>query len=167
MRTLPTRDRIVELLDYLPETGVFVWKHRMDAWRGWNARWAGRKAGTIVNGYVSIGIDYHQCYAHRLAWLYVYGTLPPEFLDHANGIKHDNRISNLREATKPQNSMNSPGRSKLGLPKGVSWNGSSFVAQILAPGRKRHIGSYGTVEEASAAYSAEAMAHFGEFARTE
>lgn len=49
-----------------------------------------------------------QVLAHRLAWRLHYGNWPVMDLDHKNQNKQDNRIDNLRLATRPQNEANKP-----------------------------------------------------------
>jgi hypothetical protein len=162
-----TAERLRQLLHYDPERGVFTWLSR-PAERSWNTRFAGTRAGTINGlGYVVIGILGRRYKAHRLAWLYVHGEWPGRELDHINCDKSDNRIANLRPATRSQNIANSRARSDStsGL-KGVRWHESSrrWLARLTAGG-KRHIGLFDTPEAAHAAYIAAAEKHFGEFAR--
>jgi hypothetical protein len=77
----------MELLEYNPESGIFTW-------RGTNRR--GRVAGCRASdGYVKIAVDRRQYLAHCLAWLYVHGKWP-HYVEHINGIRHDDRIANLR-----------------------------------------------------------------------
>jgi len=96
-----TQERLKELLNYDPETGIFVWKTK----RGRCP--AGAIAGSPnVDGHIKIRIDYNYYLAHRLAWLYVYGEFPASCMDHANRCPSDNKISNLRPATFKENQQN-------------------------------------------------------------
>jgi hypothetical protein len=96
-----TAERLRELLSYDPDTGLFRWRISR----------RGSPAGEIAgcgngDGYLRIKIDHSLCLAHRLAWLYVHGKWPVEQLDHISGVRADNRIANLREATNAQNHQN-------------------------------------------------------------
>ena len=97
-----TADRVLELLDYDPETGHFRWRVTKGS-----KRMAGEVAGCLYGkGYWSIGIDRRLYYAHRLAWLYVHGEWPKRVIDHINRDKLDNRIVNLRDVTISENGLN-------------------------------------------------------------
>ena len=158
-----TQKRLKETLSYCHETGVFTWRERVskpdqDAAKvaSWNTRYARRKAGVKTHGYVKISIDDKKYYAHRLAWLYVYGFIP-DLLDHINRIGTDNRISNLRAATKRLNVHNSTRKDNTTGFRGVtmSANGKRFIAQGKIPGRtSQYLGTFDTAEEAHAAYLA-------------
>ena len=66
----------------------------------------GAPAGRINGrGYVQVGLHGRYYLAHRLIWLLFYGTLP-ETIDHINGIRHDNRIANLRDVSLQENLKN-------------------------------------------------------------
>ena len=129
----------------------------------------GTKAGTVLaNGYVHIGFCRRYYKAHRLAWLLMTGSWPSALIDHVNGVKSDNRWSNLREATRTQNAANA----RLAVHNSSGFKGVSFHARrgrwqanIRTEGRYRYLGLFDTAEEAHAAYSREAKKHFGEFAR--
>jgi hypothetical protein len=73
-------------------------------------------------GYIHIKIKAKAFKAHRLIFLYHYGYFP-EFVDHIDGNKQNNRIENLREASKQENSQNQKVRwtNSSGV-KGVSWH---------------------------------------------
>lgn len=156
--------RLRAALSYDPETGIFRWRQRH------GCRAGGAIAGTkdAKRGYVQICIDGHQYRAHRLAWLYVHGKWPTPEADHRNGVGSDNRIENLRVATRSQNSCNGAahkdGRSGI---KGVSWNvgREKWVAQIRATGQTHFLGRFAKMKDACAAYRAAAARLHGEFAR--
>lgn len=151
-----TQKRLKETLVYCPETGVFTWRERIakpnqNAAKvaSWNTRYAGKEAGVKTHGYIKIAIDDKKYYAHRLAWLYVYGAIPP-LLDHINRNGEDNRIQNLRQATKRMNVDNSTRKDNTTGFRGVtkSANGKKFIAQRLSvKGKSRYLGTFDTAEE--------------------
>ena len=159
-----TQKRLKELLSYDPDTGEFRWRMTLN-----NRAPSGSVSGYVNHhGYVRIMIDKKTYQAHRLAWLYVYGEFVPE-LDHKNGVRSDNSISNLRPATRSQNLGNSrkPSTNRSGK-KGVSWNESrqKWRADIQHNGRHIWLGRFDTSEAAHAAYCKAARELFGEFAQT-
>lgn len=89
-------DRLRELLDYNPETGVFTWRVTRS-----NAR-AGKAAGNVCKkGLLHIGVDGSMYSAHMLAWLYVHGVMPRQKeIVWLNGATTDNRIANLAPRVK-------------------------------------------------------------------
>lgn len=89
-----------------------------------------------------------------------------ELVDHVNRDGLDNRRENLRLATHSQNAANMrvQKHNKLGV-KGVSRSKKRFTARIRFNGVLYFLGSFKTIEEASAAYEAKAVELFGEFAR--
>jgi len=89
-----TQEYLKSIITYNPDTGIFVRKN------GRIPKYVGK------NGYMQISIQYKKYYLHRLAWLYMYGFMPEKEIDHINGNKSDNRICNLREATRTQNRHN-------------------------------------------------------------
>ena len=106
--------------------------------------------------------------AHRAIWMILNGDIPEGMtIDHINGNGLDNRISNLRLATRSQQSMNRKKcRGGEGLMKGVCKHKGRFRAQIRADGVKYHIGYYGTEEEAHRAYVEKAKQVHGLFMNT-
>lgn len=112
-----TQEILKKFLTYESETGIFRWNED----RGRVKK--DEVAGSLTNwGYVQIRILGKMYSGHKLAWLYVYGEFPKLFIDHINRIRNDNRIGNLRLATKSQNSQNTT-ICKLNTSghKGVSW----------------------------------------------
>ena len=170
-KPLPTQALLRAVLDYDADTGIFRWKRNPAKPERWNSRWAGAEAGALKpSGYVIVTIDYELYRAHRLAWVYVNGDVlaPEDEIDHVDGVRSHNWIGNLRPATKTQNMANSAGwkeRPAQGLPKGVFMCRSKFQASIFRNGKKMHLGTFDTAEEAHAAYLSMAAAVDGEFAR--
>lgn len=160
-----TAKRLREVLRYNRRTGIFTWiKQSGNAGNG-------RKAvvGSLrKNGYREITIDRVKYQASNLAWLYVYGRWP-RMIDHKNRKPDDNRIANLRLATRRQNMQNKKMRrdNSAGF-KGVSTrsNGRSR-AVITVNGKRIHLGYFSTAEEAHAAYRRAAWKHFGKYAYKE
>lgn len=146
-----TAQRLREVLDYDPDTGVFTWKARLGG-----RRLAGQPAG-IVNkaiGYAVIGLDGCRYYAHRLAWMFVHGRWPILHIDHINGDRADNRIANLRDVsaqTNMQNMRDAPGGGRL---IGASFDSKRglFQSGIRVNGKRVRLGRFKTADEAHAAY---------------
>ncbi len=154
-------ERLIELFDYDPDTGVFIRKVATA-----NVK-AGKITGSVnTGGHLGFRVDRRMYLAHRLAWFYVYGEWPDSQIDHINGVKTDNRIENLRKATysiNAQNLRNARKDNKTGF-LGVCWKKSSkkFIAQIQIAGRVCHLGMFETAEKAHEAYiTAKRKHHIG------
>ena len=146
-----TVEQLKNTLDYFADTGVFVWKiHPSKAVR------AGDLAGCVEKriGYVTIGIAGRVYKAHRLAWLYVYGSWPKGLIDHMNGNKSDNRINNLRDVFADGNSQNvrKPNRRNKSGFMGVIWFQNKWRASMSVNGKSKWLGDYSTPEEAHQVY---------------
>jgi hypothetical protein len=159
---LVTRERVLEVLDYDPGTGVFTWK--VDT--GGRIKKGAIAGSTSSNGYRQIRVDLRRYQAHRLAWLAMTGAFPPEEIDHINGVRADNRWANLRAATRSQNCANyiPPRRRNPGLPKGVRPAQRSPGWRVAVKGI--YLGVFDTIEEAHEAYCKAARALYGEYAKT-
>lgn len=159
-----TAERLREILHYDPETGFFTWLIKPSRKIA-----LGSLAGSAsANGYRVIRVDGNLYQAHRLAWFYVHGRWPIAEIDHINRDKAENRLINLREATRPQNMHNTLIRSsnKTGF-VGVSMAVvvGKFQAHYRRDGKRFYLGTFATAEAASAAYRA-AIAYRGEFLPT-
>ena len=160
-----TIEQLKEVLEYNPDTGVFTWIKSTQQTK------AGSVAGNKTNqGYIRISVKRKRYLAHRLAYLYTTGNFPENSIDHINHIRHDNRWTNLRDATNSQNHANrvKHKNNKSGY-KGVSWHKTNkkWRAKIEYMYKDIHIGYYTTAEEASEAYKKKAIELFGEFSYTE
>ena len=145
-----TQAELKEVLDYNPETGIFIWKKTMNN----NAK-KGKIAGWVsFYGYIEIRYDNKNYKAHRLAWLYMMGRFPNFQIDHKNTIKNDNRIDNLRDTTAAINNQNTRKclkNSSTGF-LGVIPKRGKFVACIGVNYKKIHLGVFESPEEAHEAY---------------
>lgn len=146
-----TAKRLRELFTYDSGTGHF---HRKISVSNWAK--AGQLAGTKCGGYIKIMIDEKNFAAHRLAWLYCTGAWPTKDIDHLNGVKHDNRIDNLRDVTRSLNIQNQR-NARLGNCSGylgASWdqNRMNWKAQIKIGEKTLTLGRFLTPQEAHEAY---------------
>ena len=105
-------------------------------------------------GYIVIKIKGILYYAHRLAWLYMYGKFPKKLMDHINHDRLDNRICNLRCVSHSGNHKNkSMAPTNTSGCTGVSWDkvNSKWLAQITHNKRAMNLGRYKTFNEAKKA----------------
>lgn len=157
-----TAERLREVAIYEHDTGLFRWttpRRRVKV---------GSVAGTLSKrGYIDICIDVQVYKAHRLAWLYTYGEWPKALIDHVNGDKADNRLANLRPATKSQNGAhrtrmeprNTSGhRNVRWLPRMRKWE-----VRFKHMGQPIMGGYYAELSEALIARDSLAARTFGEF----
>jgi len=154
-------EQLQRLFRYDPNTGHLHW---VATGKG---RIKKKPAGTIVKaGYVGVMIDGKRHYVHRIAWALHYGNHPSDQLDHINGIKTDNRICNLREATNAQNGKNIAARSnnQSGY-VGVYFKSNAWASYIKVNHRQIYLGRFKDKNDAVAARSAAEKLYFGEWAR--
>lgn len=145
-----THARLLELLKYNPDTGIFTWKvsrgpHKVDSIAG----------NLQTNGYYQIRIDYKLYLAHRLAWFYCFQEWPEGIIDHIDRDSTNNILDNLRDVSQKENTYN------IGISshntsgyKGVSFNKSrnKYEAYISINNRKKNLGLFSTAEAAKEAY---------------
>ncbi|HED1596609.1 TPA: HNH endonuclease [Enterobacter cloacae subsp. cloacae] len=136
-----------KLLSYCPESGVFRWLNDGKIVK------AGDVAGGLdSDGYLIITVRGVPMKSHRLAWFFIHGKVPRDTIDHINRIRTDNRIVNLREASRLQQ-MNNIGmldRNKSGF-VGVFWSKrqKKWQAQITINKQRYHVGLFNDPLEAS------------------
>ncbi len=152
MKPLPLQSRVRELFRY----------RNGQLYR--NGKLAGSSDG---HGYRKVGIDSNEYQLHRIIWCYFYGPTDL-FVDHKNRNKLDNRISNLRLATKAQNEWHTPkrGHNSTGF-KGVyhvkACTVSPYWAYITVNGKRTGLGMHRTAEAAARAYNVAARKFHREF----
>ena len=151
-----TQARLKELVNYDPETGIFTWISPQAA-----CMKPGDLAGSWhPRGYLRIKVCGKRYMAHRLAFLWMLGSYPPEQtqVDHINGVCSDNRWENLRHSTHSENQHNygGPQRTNTCGFLGVYWHKRvrKWCAKITLNRRLYHLGYFNTAEEASFAYLA-------------
>jgi len=147
------QEKLKIFLSYDSRTGNFTWLVREREWfktrracSTWNTRFQGTIAGhTNPIGYLSIGIQGRLYWAHRLAWLFVYGEFPENYIDHINHDGFDNRISNLRSVTCIENQQNRLlNKNNTSGVVGVFWSNlyNKWKAQIYVNGKQIYLGIY-------------------------
>lgn len=155
-----------ENMAYEPKTGVFSWKLP-----GFG-RTVGKPIGTgetvtKSKNYRALRINGTLYYAHRIAWLHHHGEWPKGLIDHIDGDRTNNAISNLRLATSAQNAARRTTTRILSPSRGVFPHGAGYVARLHHGGKRHYLGYFSTAEVAKAVYEAKAKEVHGEFAFVE
>jgi hypothetical protein len=123
---------------YNPETGIVYSRF-------------GREITSKKKSYINIQLRFngkkYELYAHQFAWYWVYKKCV-DCLDHINGVRTDNHISNLRSVTYQENQHNRT------TAKGYTWNktANKWKAQIGLNGKTIHLGYFNTEEDAKQVY---------------
>ena len=148
-----TVEAVRAALSYDKETGLFERKRPS----------AGRKSGSSIgtmasDGYIKICVCNTQVAAHRLAWLIVTGEWPRHEIDHIDGNRSNNKLSNLRDVTTSMNQQNQRRAQSTNVSGllGVHRTNSllkPWMARIKPPNQKvKYLGSFATTLEAHQAY---------------
>lgn len=145
-----TQAELKEQLHYNQDTGIFTWVACRPSIS------AGKIAGSVAKiGYIYLSINKNKYLAHRLAWFYVHGVWPKHQIDHINGIRTDNRICNLREATNFQNAQN---KRKLRPDNRTGYTGVNLMkngkyrARIMVNQKEISLGRFTFIDDAIQAY---------------
>lgn len=121
------------------------------------------------HGYYQVALKGVTHLVHRLIVEAFIGPLNGNHVDHANGDKRNNLISNLRVCSRSENASNQKKHndSSSGL-KGVCWNDGrrKWMARICCNGKHVSLGYFSYKEDAALAYDASAIKLFGDFALT-
>jgi hypothetical protein len=160
-----TFDYINSKLRYDPKTGLLFWKIYK------SGKYLNTPAGTLFkSGYIMI--KHKNCFlrAHRIAWLLTTSKWPLKDIDHINGNRSDNRLTNLREASKSQNAQNSKIRkdSRSGITgvyihKGIKNN---WRVRITINSKTKNLGYFNVLEKAKKVRQQAEKKLFGNFAPT-
>lgn len=118
-------------------------------------------------GYIRIKISEKYYFVHRLIYMMHYGYFP-ETIDHIDNNKSNNKIENLRECNKSQNSYNSKinSRNTSGA-KNVYWHKqkNKWFVRLVIDRKNKHIGYFDTFENANLAAQKARETYQGTFVR--
>jgi hypothetical protein len=159
-----TQTELKEYLEYNKNTGIFHWKKNPISGKKRIGLVAGSNKGS---GYIRIVINQEKYYAHRLAWLYVYGVWPEREIDHINNNTSDNSIKNLREASREGNTRNtSLSKNNTSGFKGVCRcsRTNKWRAQCWVNKKNYYLGSFKDIDKAVEAVKRFREINHGEFA---
>ena len=128
----------------------------------------GRQAGYETSlGYRMIRFNKQSYFEHTLIFI-LFNDYRPTEIDHINGIRNDNRIENLREATSSQNQYNTKllKRNTSGV-KGVNWHKTSkkWEVRIGVNNKRICLGVYDDIELAELVAQEARHKYHQEFAR--
>jgi hypothetical protein len=134
---------ISEYLQYNPETGDIIWIKKPN----YKIQIGNIAGHARFGGYIQIKFNGKLYKAHRLAWYLHHGVWPQNDIDHINGIKNDNRISNLRDVTRSKNLLNQK-RHREKTVKYYYYRKTEKIWQVgkRINGKLKHLGFFKTKE---------------------
>lgn len=142
-------EKLKNAFSYDPEAGVVIRKIRLA-----NRNKEGEEVGGIHKGH---GYLVTRCFGkamlvHRIAWAITYGKFPDGEIDHINGVRHDNRLNNLRDVPRRMNQLNQHGPRKDNSSGvlGVSYHKQigKFQAYINESGQRKYLGCFSILSDA-------------------
>lgn len=118
-----------------------------------------------MKGYLYAFVDGKRYYLHRLAFLYMTGSMPGKGvqIDHIDRVRSNNRWMNLRLSAQSENNSNTEPRTRSGF-KGVDQRGNRWRASVTKDHKHHHIGYFDSAEQAALARDRKAVELFGEHA---
>lgn len=163
-KELPSPELLRKLLRYEPDTGKLYWRERTKdmfadnkrsaEWNCsvWNSKMAWTEAFTCCShGYKQGRIFKKAFAAHRVAWAIYHNEWPDGQIDHINGDRSDNKISNLRVVSVTDNNRNMAisKRNTSGV-VGVYMHKPTqkWIASICHQGKSIHLGYFEDKEAA-------------------
>ena len=165
-KPLPDLEVLKSTLVLDAASGALFWRDRApemfqcrQSYLAWHTNFAGKRADHLAgNGYMRVRLRIsgkQEIYsAHRIIWKMVAGHDPAEEIDHIDQNRTNNAISNLREATRLQNTLNrtiyTKSVSRRQYPAGVYPRRGKFLAQVTVDGRTHYLGMFDTPEAARA-----------------
>lgn len=158
-----SQDLLKEFFEY--KDGFLYWKVKRKPQIN-----IGDRAGTLhkykSGDRYSVGISGKTYLNARLIFLFHYGYLPVE-VDHKDRNQLNDKIENLRPASKHENMRNISSRKNssskyLGVCREKRYN--KWYANIYIDGKLKFLGSFETEEQAALAYNEAAKVHYKEFA---
>lgn len=156
-----------EYTTYDKTTGKVFWKKSPSARAP-----VGKEVGSLVDGYYYSQITYegkrYRFPLHKVVWFWEKGYYPKSIIDHKDMDRGNNRIENLRLATRTQNNVNRFYNKGVSKYQGVVYHtkNKKWIAQIGYDNKGLYIGSFENEEDAARAYDKKAVELFGEFAYT-
>lgn len=149
--------KLAEYIKYDKFSGSFIWIKKPSS-----KVVIGRRAGHLdSSGYRVLSFEGQHYYEHLIAWNIKFGPIPKGMvIDHIDGDRSNNSLSNLRLITQGENTKNVVrSRVRMGpdgatLPQGVCWveRKGKYTASIKNNYKKIHLGTFFTPSEAHNAY---------------
>ena len=140
-----TQKELKEVVSYDELTGKFTYVKTIT---GYVIK--GNIAGAKVpnsSGYMTMQVHRRMYQAHRLVWLYVHGEFPKGQIDHKDGDKTNNKLSNLRDVSRGVNLSNRVSKTSTKC-VGVTLRNGTYYARLMVDGLRHELGSFKILKDA-------------------